>query len=345
MIALALALTATFQQPAPKPADLLKMRVDSARHLVMLTAGPWDLPPGEAMGHMHGMSMEGMTMVGSPVMKFAWPIQGWVRGVSLKVVDRNGKALSRRLIHHINVVNFGRRQLFYPAPERIIALGQETEDIRLPAGIGVPVTPGTEMGLIVMWHNETSSPIPGATVQMSIEYSPANLVPRPVSVLPVYMDVVYPVARDVDFDLPPGQTRWSADFNMPITGRIIGAGGHLHDFGTGLWLQDVTNGAAKEVVHLNTHLDAKGLMLKIDRALPGVNGSGIRMEKGRKYRFVATYNNPTGDTLSKGAMAHMALLFAPDNLADWPKIDPNNPDFKKDLARLDMMGKAAAHEH
>lgn len=345
MFALVLAAASILPHPAPKAADLLTVRVDSSRHRVVLSAGPWDLPAGEAMGHMHGMNMEGMTMVGSPVLKFRWPIQGWVRGVSLQVTDRNGKELSRRLIHHINVVNFGRRQLFYPIPERMIALGQETEDIRLPAGIGVPVTPGTEMGLIVMWHNESPTPVAGARVELSIEYSPSNLVPRPTSVLPVYMDVVNPIAHDVDFDLPPGKTRWSADFTMPISGRIIGAGGHLHDFGTGLWLQDVTSGKATEVLHLRSYLDAKGLLRKIDRELPGVSGNGIRMTRDRKYRFLATYDNTTGDTLPKGAMAHLALLFTPDNPADWPKIDPRNPDYQKDMARLNAMGKTATHQH
>ena len=65
------------------------------------------------MGAMGGM--EWMQMVDSPLLRFVWPVDGWVRGVKLRIVDKGGHPISRRLVHHINVVNFGRRQLFYPA--------------------------------------------------------------------------------------------------------------------------------------------------------------------------------------------------------------------------------------
>ena len=100
------------------------------------------------------------------------------------------------------------------------------------------------MAALVMWHNHSPAMIKGVSFEMTVEYSPPNLVPKPVSVLPVYLDVMNPVGRDVDFDLPAGPSVWTRDFRLPLGGRIIGVGGHAHDFATGLALQDVTDSDA-----------------------------------------------------------------------------------------------------
>ena len=286
--------------------------------------------------------MGGMQMVDSPLLRFTWPVDGWVRGVKLRIMDKAGHPISRRLVHHINVVNFGRRQLFYPAAERIIALGQETEDIRLPATVGIPVASNMPMGLLISWHNETGESIQGATVEMTVEYSPTNLVPKPRSVLPVYMDVMYPVGQNVDFDLPAGPFQKTADFKLVVGGRIIGAGGHEHDYGTGIALQDVTEAKARTVLHLSTKLDPQGELVSVERILPGITGDGIKLQEGRTYRLTGSYNNPTGKMLSGGAMIHLAMLYIPDNLAEWPMVLASDPEYRKDIARLEARNAGGA---
>lgn len=321
----------------------LEVRVDSSHHTVALTAGVYDLTAGGM--DMPGMPMGMMQMDESRLLRFDWPVTGWIRGVRLRVFDQNGKELSHRLVHHINVINFARRQLFYPIPERILAMGQETQDIRVPATIGIPVTQGMPMALIVMWHNESPQAIKGVSVTMTVDYSPTNLVPRPVSVMPVYLDVMNPVGRDVDFDLPAGRGSWSKTFTLPVGGRIIGAGGHEHDFGTGVTLEDVSDSThPRAVVHLNTKLDAKGELLSIDQLLPGISGSGIKLVAGRRYRLTGTYDNRTGKSIEKGAMIHMALLYVPDHPNQWPALDTTDADWKVDVARLVEMGELRAGE-
>lgn len=334
--ALAMAATLLLSHPVPPAREAsLTVRVDSAHHAVVLTSGRYDLPAATGEAHAGMGEMAGMSMVLSKVMRFTFPVDGWLRGVRLRITDQSGKVLSRRTIHHINVINFGRRQLFYPIPELIVALGQETEDIHLPASVGVPVSSTMPMALVIMFDNETPQEIKGVTVEMTIEYSPTNLVPQPLSVLPGYMDVVYPVARDVDFDLPPGNTNHTAEFRMPLDGRIIGAGGHAHAYATGISLSDVTNGASRSVVRLKTRLAADGHLLAVERILPGVTGAGIRLREGQTYRLLGSYNNPTGKTLTNGAMIHIVLLFSPERLAEWPKVDVNNADWKRDIAYLE----------
>ncbi len=341
MIVLPLLLGLVTAPPAHRPPSAVEhgvvVRVDSAHHTVTLTAGSYDLAPGM---DMPGTPMGMMTMNVSSLLRFTWPVSGWVRGVSLQVHDGSGKEMSHRLVHHINIVNFARRQLFYPIPERMIAMGQETENIRVPATIGIPVSTGMPMAMIVMWHNESPQAIKGLSVTMTIEYSPTNLVPRPVSVMPVYLDVMNPVGRDVDFDLPAGPVTRTHDFVMPVSGRIIGAGGHEHDYGTGITLEDISDPAhAHMVVHIHTKLTAKGEMISVERQLPGITGAGIKLQQGRTYRLTGTYNNPTGKSIEKGAMIHMALLFVPDHPEQWPAVDVNNPDWKVDMARLIAMGE------
>jgi hypothetical protein len=299
---------------------------------VILTVSPIDVAGGQGSAHHAGMHGNGGEL---PLLRFNWPVDGWTRGVSMRLIGKDGKPLSRRLVHHINVVNFARRQLFYPVAERMIALGQETEDIRLPASVGIPVSAGMAMGVVGAFHNESHDAINGFTVELRVEYSPTNLVPRPLSVLPGYLDVQNPVAKEVDFDLPAGPTSWKYDFTMPISGRIIGAGGHMHDYGTGLQLLDVTDATAKTVLKIGAKSDKEGHLLALDRLLPGVTGNGIKMQQDRRYRMTAQYQNPTGESIEKGAMIHMILLFAPDDPKQWPAMDPANADFKKDVNWLE----------
>jgi hypothetical protein len=324
LAALALAAVA----PTPRPA--IVVTVDSAAHVVRIAAGRFMVAAASGhqdSGHGHGE--------GVPLMRFRWPVDGWLRGVHLTVTDGSGRVLPRRLAHHINVVNFDRRQLLYPAPERIFALGQETEDIELPKSVGVPVTAGSEMALVLVWHNPDPVMYHDVTVTLSVDWSPSNFFPRPVDVIPVYMNATNPIAAPADFDLPPGRNEFKADFTMPLDGRVIGVGGHLHDYGTGVTLSELRDGAERVKVRLGVERDAAGHMIKVERRLPGIAGRGIKVQAGREYRMTGGYDNPTGGTINRGAMVHLILILAPDDIEAWPRLDPEDEEFRRDVAWLE----------
>ena len=74
-----------------------------------------------------------------PVARFEWPLDTWVRGAQVKVVDGRGQPLPRQLLHHLTIENFDRRELVYPVAERLMSMGKETQDISLPRTVGVPM--------------------------------------------------------------------------------------------------------------------------------------------------------------------------------------------------------------
>jgi hypothetical protein len=80
-----------------------------------------------------------------------------------------------------------------------------------------------------------------------------------------------------------------------------------------------------------------------------VSGEGLRLKAGHRYRVVGQYDNPTGETRVKGAMAHMVGLFVPDDMKRWPAINPQDATYQRDLASLQVRGAGSMsgmhHEH
>ena len=44
-------------------------------------------------------------------------------------------------------------------------------------------------------------------------------------------------------------------------------------------------------------------------------------------------------------MAHMVGLFVPDDMSKWPKIDPSDPTYQRDLASLQVRGEDVGVMH
>jgi hypothetical protein len=93
--------------------------------------------------------------------------------------------------------------------------------------------------------------------------------------------------------------------------------------------------------------DSAGKVLKVSRKLFGVSGEGLKLKANHRYRVIGEYDNPTNETLVRGAMAHMSGIFSPDDMSKWPAIDPSNPDYQRDLVSLQVRGtgEAAAENH
>lgn len=265
-----LLLLAALAQPAPAQTDnpSVLVTVDSARHQVVVIAGPWDLPDMAPMQdhaiHDFGASHD------TPVQQFLWPVDGWFRGFSLEVRDSQGRLLPRRIMHHLIAVNYSRRQLLYPAAERLFGAGTETEDAAVPVTIGVPLSSGMKLGFYVAWHNDTGEDLSGVRLTMRLEYSPANLKPRPVEVMPLYMDVNLTVGGTNTFDVPPGRSEKAYEFSLPVGGRIVGYSGYMHDYGVMVRLEDAESG--KQLARVDAERGPDGRVGGVSRSLPGIRG-------------------------------------------------------------------------
>jgi hypothetical protein len=285
------------------------------------------------------MAMEHMEGGDSLVKQFAWPMTTLLQGLRLEITDSSGRVLPRRLLHHMNLVNFDRRALVYPLVERMMGFGQETEDVSVPRSIGLPMTAGQRIGLYVMWDNQTGHTLDGVFVRLTFRWAPGNLVPRPISVMPFTIDAHLVPGGHNTFLVPPGGTTQRFDFTFPLSGHLVAAGGHLHDHGLRVSMLDLTTG--QTVVTVVPKRDSTGHVVGMSRALLALHGEGPYVRADHRYRLEVQYENPTTDTLA-GMMGLLVGLFAPDDPSRWPAIDQNDPDYQKDMADILAGGWEAA---
>lgn len=306
---------------APK----LIVEVDPRAREVVLRTGPIDLPAAAQHEGYHGY--HGHAVI-TPLTPFAWPIDGWARGFRLRLLDCTGKEISKIRMHHAIVLHLEQRELMYPIYRRLMAFTQESEDIALPRGVGMRIAKGASLGLLAAWMPAADQP-ERIVLEITIPYLAANTNPRPVDVLPVGLDVHYQAGGGASFDLPPGPSTREQVFEMPIDGRVLVAGGHLHDYATSMVLSDAATG--RTVVDLKPRPDPSGRLLGVERKLYGVSGAGLKLEAGRRYRLVVTYDNPTGQVIAEGGMGILVGLLTPAHLRKLPALDQTDPAFGLDV--------------
>lgn len=331
--------TPAIAAPLCKGADApMTVNVDAKRHDITVTVGPCRIAPMDVSMSMPGMMGNEASGIVDIKTNFVWPVSSYMRGFTLTLFDSTGKVLPQNTMHHLELVNFDRRQLLYNLAERVLGIGEETAGAKVPKSVGIPMDNGTHMGLYIMWNNETDTDIDGVTLQLRMHYSPANMTPRPLLVLPFKVDVnLHPGLGDA-FNLPKGGGERSTEFTVPVSGRLIGVGGHLHDFGKELRLEDVSSG--KVLARARAHRRPDGTVTGVGHQLFGIWGRGPRLVPGRQYRLVAVYDNPNGAAVM-AAMGVMGGIFAPDHIRKWPAVNKNDPGYIRDL----QGGSMRAHEH
>lgn len=309
--------------------------VDSTRGEVKVTVGPLHfdpIPPGFNTGHE-------MPTIRTPMFRWEWPVDGWIRGFRLTLRDAHGEPLSRDLMHFI-LVNFSRRQLVHRGAERLMGAARETEDVDFPAslGIGVPMSRGMQLGLYAKRHYETPEPLDSVYIEVAFPWTPLTATPRLADAVPFYVDAYLTVGALNEFDVPPGRSEQSRVFSVPAGGRLWGVAGHLHRYGAELRLEDAATG--RVLATLAATQDAEGRITRLERRVFGLR-SEVRLEASHPYRLVGAYRNPTDSTLHQFAMAHMVGLFLPDDPREVPRLDLSDPIVQTDIASLAREGAVA----
>jgi hypothetical protein len=283
------------------------------------------------------------------------PVNGWVHGYRVELVDKNGQPVPQAVVHHVNIIIPGRRELFSPIMQRLGAVGHETAPVNLPSVIGYPLSQGDKVLLSAMLHNPTGQAWEGVRVRVRMPHVNRDRLVRPMRVYPFYLDVM-PPAGIHEYDLPAGKSETAWEGRPAVSGRILGVGGHVHKYATSLRLEDV---AAQQVIYeAKPILDAEGNVVGMPQDYL-IWKLGLQIHSDRTYRLVVSYDNPTGAEIPGGGMGALGGIMVPDGDAQWPAIDPRDPDYMKDVAitmrqdeasRADAAGRAhqpdaAPHSH
>ncbi|MGD2216571.1 MAG: hypothetical protein PVJ64_07440 [Gemmatimonadales bacterium] len=302
--------------------DSLQVINDVEAKELVFVVGPVDLPAGAG----HHMVKQ------PPLLEATVPIDAYLTGFDVEMVDAGGRPMTQRVLHHVNLIDPDSRELFSPVARRLFAAGSETQPASVPRLIGVPVKEGQRLVVSAMFHNPTELSYPGARLHVRLAYRTRGWF-FPVGVQPVYIDVMGHVGAK-EFDLPPGRTERSWQGSPAIPGRLLGAGGHLHDHAMVLRFEDVTEG--KVLWETRPELDEEGHVVKVPIGQFWWKG-GIVLRPEHTYRLTVIYDNPTGRTLPGGGMGVLGGVFKPGE--DWPRLDPRDPLY---VANMDETQRTAA---
>lgn len=307
---------------------------------VVLTSAAVDIPAAQGYAH-HASEI---------YVQFSWPRMGWIRGYRVELVDVTGAALPREFLHHAGIANLDRRALIDSRAERIIAAGTETEPVMLPAWMGLPVRQGERMVLYFATANSSGHDVHAAHLRVTFTWTDAG-ASNVRDAFPVYLGAHPSMSDSITFDVPPGRTVQSSDFILPISGSFRAMGGHLHDYGKEIRLEDAVTGEV--LVRLEARYMTAGRISGVERTKFLLKRNGLHLEAGRRYRVVAVYDNPTCNVV-RGAMGLVGGPFLPDDSSAWPAMDLRDEKLAADIASLTTADHStaqgahddhASHEH
>ena len=271
---------------------MLDAKVDVAAHTVTLRVGPMDLP-----AHTSHMKMPQ-----PPDLVWEVPMDGWLLAYHPKLVDASGGAVPGTVLHHVAFWNENRADFLCPnKEEHIFGAGSEMTDWTEVPGYGYRVMKGNKIRIETMMHNPTDTSYDKAYLEVVIPFQetpgdPSAAAPRK-NVYPAWMDVAS--CGNSGYDLPAGKSEKTGTVTVKYDGVLIGVGGHLHDYGKQIVLQDVSR--KETVATLDAKADAQGHLESVPVKL-FVQDGGYKFATGDVLNISATYDNPTGKLLRAGAM-------------------------------------------
>lgn len=288
----------------------------------------------------------GMPHLRLPVQVDTLPMDGWLRGFSWSLTGPDGEELPDELLHHVNLIDPDRRELFSPIARRVLAAGRETRTATLPASFGYPLEPGTRVLVSAMFANQTETDYEDARLHVKLRYvKEGGRLVRPQAVYPFYLDVMGPVGPK-SFPVPPGRTVESWSGSPAIDARIMGVGAHLHDYAEVIRLVDETT---DEVVWEARPITGEdGEHVKAVPMDPLWRTGGEKLFADHTYRVEVVYENPTDRPAPDGGMGVVAgVVLAPEG-TEWPGFDRSDPAYREDLlntVRAPHEGGGHGHAH
>jgi len=282
----------------------LDSKVDSNAHSVTLRVGPMNLP----------VNTDHVKMPQPPDLIWAVPFEGWLLAYHPRLVDSNGNTVPGTVLHHTAFWNENRADFLCPnKEEHIFGAGSEMTDWAEVPGYGYHVEKGDRIRIETMVYNPTPTSYDKVYLEVAIPFQEAtgdaNATPPPrKNVYPAWMDVAS--CGNSGYDLPAGKSTKSGTVTVKYDGVLVGVGGHLHDYGRQVVLQ---NSSRKETVAtLDATVDAEGRLESVPVKL-FVQEGGYKFAANDVLKISAAYDNPTGELLRDGAMGIAVGYFVPAN--------------------------------
>jgi hypothetical protein len=256
----------------------------------------------------------------APNVFFVTPFDGWFLAYHPRLIDGQGNRLPNDLLHHGEFFNTARRDLICPHwQERIFSAGSEMREWPSLPSVGYRVMKGDRIRIRPMFHNPTHEPYDAVYYEVRIEYKLFADQPGLKNIYPTWLTVGR--CGNLMYDLLPGENVKATDFPIAYEGVLLGIGGHLHDYGHQLRLDNTTR---KEVIAvLNTTLTAEGRMVSVPIRYFYEEG-GYRLNLGDVIKVTATYYNPESNPLPGGGMAMVVGYLLPDDDAKLAALRHDN---------------------
>jgi hypothetical protein len=278
----------------------LDAKVDAAARTVTLRVGPMNLP-----AHTSHMKMPQ-----PPDLVWEVPVDGWLLAYHPKLVDASGNAVPGTVLHHVAFWNENRADFLCPnKEEHIFGAGSEMTDWAEVPGYGYRVQEGEKIRIETMMYNPTATSYEKTFLEVVIPFQEtpgvASAAAPRKNVYPAWIDVTS--CGNSGYDLPAGKSEKTGTVTVKYDGVLLGVGGHLHDYGKQIVLQDMSR--KETVATLDAKADAQGHLESVPVKL-FVQDGGYKFASGDVLKISATYDNPTGKLLRDGAMGIAVGYFA-----------------------------------
>lgn len=276
----------------------LTVSENPSAHELLLRIGPMNLPPHT--GHD--------SLPQPPTMWLSIPFNGWLTAYHPSLVDSKGAVLPNHLLHHTAFFNTARSDFLCPdKEEHIFGSGAEMNDWPAIPGYGYRVQKGDRIRITAMFDNATAQSYREAFLQVRVDYQLSSQGAPLKDVYPAWFDVME--CSESAYDLPVGISTKTGEFKLGYSGKLLAAGGHLHDYGDWLVLKNDTN---QTIATLESTLDPTGHIISMPIKVFADRG-GIPLHRGDVVDVTDAYDNPTGKLIPSGAMGIVVGYFLPED--------------------------------
>jgi hypothetical protein len=243
--------------------------------------GPFNLAPE---GQAGSESQANQANVPRPAGAFG------MKSISFDIVDASGTPVPHSAVHlhHVLLMNAGRRDMNCNRPERFAGSGSERTPISLYDPYAYLVGANDQWN--ALWHiMNTGTTAQQVYIQYKIGYQPGATPQNTRGVTPFFLDVTG--CGNSEYDVPGDGGEGSVhtatrSWNVPWDGYLVTEGGHLHGGGIDITLRNNATGDACTMTAHYEHSHHDGSPGEITRC-----PTHKRVLQGQSFSVISRYDN------------------------------------------------------